>query len=285
MTIILEGKILAQKIKDTIKKEVEDIQTLYQQTPGLAVVLVGEDKASQIYVNSKARACEEVGIYSEVHRLPAATSEKDLLKLIDALNLNPAIHGILVQVPLPGHISEDHIALAIHPHKDVDGFHPINVGLLYSGKACPFLPCTPAGSIELLKEFQIPISGKDAVVIGRSNIAGKPAAQLLLQENATVTVCHSRTKNLKEKCLQADILVAAIGKPHFVTADMIKEGAVVVDIGINRVDGKIVGDVDFEQAQSRCSAITPVPGGTGATTIAMLLKNTLEGFKTYFLNH
>lgn len=284
MTLLLDGKQLSQKIKTQLKDELQTLIAQHVQPPGLAVILVGQDKASQIYVNNKAKACNEVGLYSEVHRLPENTSENDLVELIKKLNEQSTIHGILVQVPLPKHINEDRIAMTIHPYKDVDGFHPYNVGLLYSGKPCPFLPCTPAGSILLMKEYELPIAGKDAVVIGRSNIAGKPAAQLLLQENATVTICHSKTHDLKTKCLQADIIVAAIGKPHFLTADMVKEGAVVIDIGINRLDGKTVGDVDYDHVASKASAITPVPGGTGATTIAMLMKNTIEGFKTYHLN-
>ena len=244
--------------------------------PGLAVIIVGDDPASRVYVNNKKKACEYIGIHSEEYALPASASEEEVLSLIRTLNEKESIHGILCQLPVPEHINEEHIIAAIDPKKDVDAFHPVNVGKIMVGNY-DFLPCTPAGVMELIKESGIPVSGKECVVLGRSNIVGKPQAMLLLHANGTVTVCHSRTKNLKEVCARADILVVAIGRPKFVTADMVKEGAVVIDVGINRLpDGTLCGDVDFEAVEKKAAAITPVPGGVGPMTIAMLMQNTLR---------
>ena len=244
--------------------------------PGLAVIIVGDDPASRVYVNNKKKACEYIGIHSEEYALPATASEEEVLSLISTLNKKEDIHGILCQLPVPDHINEEHIIAAIDPKKDVDAFHPVNVGKIMVGNY-DFLPCTPAGVMELIKESGIEVSGKECVVLGRSNIVGKPQAMLLLHDNGTVTVCHSRTKNLKEVCARADILVVAIGKPKFVTADMVKEGAVVIDVGINRLpDGKLCGDVDYDEVEKKAAAITPVPGGVGPMTIAMLMRNTLK---------
>ncbi|MEF3301927.1 bifunctional methylenetetrahydrofolate dehydrogenase/methenyltetrahydrofolate cyclohydrolase FolD [Paenibacillus sp. GYB003] len=275
---IINGKQLVQDIRGGLKEEVDRLAAEGFR-PGLAVVLVGDDPASGVYVRNKAKACEQVGIYSEVHRLPAETSQAELLALVDKLNRDANIHGILVQLPLPKHISEDAVIDAIAVEKDVDGFHPINVGNLSIGKP-GLLPCTPAGIIEIIKRTGVPISGKRAVVIGRSNIVGKPVAMLLLRENATVTVCHSRTENMKELCREADILVVAIGKPKFVTKEFVKPGAVVVDVGINRLDdGTLVGDVDFDDVVDIAGPITPVPGVVGPMTITMLLQNTVQAAK------
>ncbi len=240
------------------------------------MILVGDDPASRVYVNNKKKACAEIGIYSEEHLLPADAAEAELLSLIDKLNADPKISGILVQLPLPDGFDEEKVINRINPKKDVDAFHPVNVGKIMIGNY-DFVPCTPAGIMELIKESGIDICGKECVVVGRSNIVGKPMSMLLLHANGTVTVCHSRTKNLAEKTKNADILVAAVGIPHFVTGDMVKEGAVVIDVGINRLEnGKLTGDVDFESAEKKASAITPVPGGVGPMTIAMLMKNTLK---------
>lgn len=275
---IIDGKAIAATIRQEIKEKVEALQQQGKQ-PGLAVVLVGSDPASQTYVNSKEKACLEVGMHSEVYRLPAETTEAELLAMIDKLNASDKIHGILVQLPLPKHIEEKKVIDRISPDKDVDGFHPINVGDLFTNTA-RFVACTPRGSIELIERMGVNISGKKAVVIGRSNIVGKPVAMLLLHRNATVTICHSKTPDLKKECLDADILVVAIGKPNFVTGDMVKPGAVVIDVGINRLDnGKLVGDVEFESAKEVAGMITPVPGGVGPMTIAMLMLNTLEACK------
>ena len=244
--------------------------------PGLAVIIVGEDPASRVYVNNKKKACAEIGVYSEEYALSEATSEEELLKLIDELNHKKEINGILVQLPVPKHINEERIINAIEPKKDVDAFHPVNVGKIMVGNF-DFVPCTPAGVMELIKESGIDVSGKECVVVGRSNIVGKPQAMLLLHKNGTVTICHSRTKDLAAKTKQADILVAAVGIPNFITGDMIKEGAVVIDVGINRIaEKKLVGDVDFESAEKVAGAITPVPGGVGPMTIAMLMKKTVK---------
>lgn len=275
MAKILSGKEVSARIKADLAQEVENLKNkgIY---PGLAVVIVGDDPASRVYVNSKKKNCEELGIYSEEHALSADTSEEELLSLIDELNKKKEINGILVQLPLPKQINEEKIINAIDPKKDVDAFHPVNVGKIMVGNY-DFVPCTPAGVMELIKESGIEISGKECVVVGRSNIVGKPQAMLLLHQNGTVTICHSRTKNLKEAVKRADILVAAVGKPNFITGDMIKEGAVVIDVGINRIaEKKLVGDVDFESAEKVASAITPVPGGVGPMTIAMLMKNTVK---------
>lgn len=244
--------------------------------PGLAVVIVGDDPASRVYVNSKKKACEELGILSEEYALPAQTTEDELIKLVNTLNEKQSISGILVQLPLPKHINEEAVINAIVPNKDVDAFHPVNVGKIMVGNY-DFLPCTPAGVMELIAESGIDVSGKECVVVGRSNIVGKPQAMLLLHKNGTVTICHSKTKDLKEKTKNADILVAAVGIPQMITGDMIKEGAVVIDVGINRLENKkLVGDVDFESAEKVAGAITPVPGGVGPMTIAMLMKNTVK---------
>ncbi len=279
MAQIISGKEISAQIRSELAEETKKLKEETGITPGLAVVIVGEDPASQIYVRNKNRSCLEIGMHSEVHALPADTTANELLALIDKLNKDDSIHGILVQLPLPRHLDESLIINSISPEKDVDAFHPVNVGKLTLGED-GFLPCTPAGVVEMLKRSDIEITGKKCVVIGRSNIVGKPAALLLLRENGTVTVCHSRTKNLKEVCLDADILVASIGKANFITADMIKPGAVVIDVGINRLEnGKITGDVDFAEAEKIASAITPVPGGVGPMTITMLLKNTLVSAK------
>lgn len=244
--------------------------------PGLAVIIVGDDPASRVYVNNKKKACELCGIYSEEYALPEETTQEELLELIDKLNNKSDISGILVQLPVPKHIDEKTIINAINPQKDVDAFHPINVGKIMVGNY-DFVPCTPAGVMELIKESGIDIEGKECVVVGRSNIVGKPQAMLLLHQNGTVTICHSRTKNLKEHTKKADILVAAVGIPNFITGDMIKEGAVVIDVGINRLENKkLCGDVEFESAEKVAGAITPVPGGVGPMTIAMLMKNTVR---------
>lgn len=244
--------------------------------PGLAVVIVGDDPASRVYVNSKKKACEELGILSEEYALPEQTTEDELIQLVNTLNEKQSISGILVQLPLPKHINEEAVINAIVPNKDVDAFHPVNVGKIMVGNY-DFLPCTPAGVMELIAESGIDVSGKECVVVGRSNIVGKPQAMLLLHKNGTVTICHSKTKDLKEKTKNADILVAAVGIPQMITGDMIKEGAVVIDVGINRLENKkLVGDVDFESAEKVAGAITPVPGGVGPMTIAMLMKNTVK---------
>jgi methylenetetrahydrofolate dehydrogenase (NADP+)/methenyltetrahydrofolate cyclohydrolase len=239
------------------------------------VVLVGDNPASAVYVRQKKKACHEIGIYSEEHKLPGTITQGELLALIDRLNADPKIHGILVQLPLPDGLDEEEVINRINPKKDVDGFHPTNVGRLSIGLPA-YVPCTPAGVLELVKRTGVAIAGKKVVVLGRSNIVGKPAAMLFLRENATVTVCHSRTVNVQQECAQADILVVAVGRPKLVKKYWVKPGAVVIDVGINRVDGKIVGDVDFEEVQEVASAITPVPGGVGPMTIAMLMKNTVS---------
>ena len=272
---IISGKEISLSIREEIKAEAQKLPI----RPGLAVILVGNDPASQVYVRNKNKACEEVGFYSEMYTLPEETSMEELLGLIDQLNNSPQIHGILVQLPLPKHLDEEKVILAISPEKDVDAFHPSNVGKIMIGNHS-FLPCTPAGVMELIFRSGIDLCGKECVVIGRSNIVGKPQAMLLLHANATVTVCHSRTKNLKEVCSRADVLVAAVGKAKFVTADMVKDGAVVIDVGINRDEnGKLCGDVDFESVAPKASFITPVPGGVGPMTITMLMKNTLTAAK------
>lgn len=275
MAKILDGKAVSARIKEELKGEV---QALKERGifAGLAVILVGDDPASRVYVNNKKKACEQLGIYSEEYALSGDTAEDELIELIGKLNNDNSISGILVQLPLPKHIKEKRILESINPKKDVDAFHPINVGKIMTGDY-DFVPCTPAGIMELIKESGISPEGKECVVIGRSNIVGKPMSMLLLHKNGTVTVCHSRTKNLKEKTKHADILVVAVGKPTFVTGDMIKEGAVVIDVGINRLENKkLVGDVDFESTEKVAGAITPVPGGVGPMTIAMLMKNTVK---------
>ena len=271
---ILDGKAVSLKVKESVKVRADELKK-FGVEPTLAVVLVGEDKASQTYVRAKEKACNEYGIKSVAHRLSENTTQNELLALINVLNLDDSIHGILVQLPLPKHIDTNVVLAAIDPRKDVDGFHAVNVGKLVSGLD-GFVPCTPLGVMEILKEYGIEVAGLNAVVIGRSNIVGKPMANLLLNASATVTVTHSKTKNLKEICKNADLIVAAIGKPFFLKADMVKDGAVVVDVGINRLDdGRLVGDVDFENVAPKCSYITPVPSGVGPMTIAMLLNNTI----------
>lgn len=275
MAKLLSGKVVSQRIKDELKEEVAGLKA-QGLNPGLAVVIVGDDPASRVYVNNKKKACAEIGIYSEEYALPAETTQAELLALIDTLNKKDEISGILVQLPVPPQIDEETIINAIDPKKDVDAFHPINVGKIMAGNY-DFVPCTPAGVMELIKESGIEIAGKDCVVVGRSNIVGKPQAMLLLHENGTVTICHSRTRDLAEKTRRADILVAAVGRPNFITADMIKPGAVVIDVGINRIaDKKLVGDVDFASCEPVAGAITPVPGGVGPMTIAMLMRNTVR---------
>ena len=276
MSIIIDGSKIAQDIRSEVREETSVLKEKTGIVPGLAVVLVGEDPASQIYVGRKAKACAEVGFLSREFRLPADTSEAKLLGLINDLNHDRLIHGILVQLPLPKHIATDKIIAAIDPHKDVDGFHPVNVGGLVTGSPL-FVPCTPRGIMELIDRTGIVLAGKDAVVVGRSNIVGKPMALLLLAQNATVTMCHSKTKDLPKVTARADVLIAAVGRARMITADMVKEGAVVIDVGVNRLDnGKLVGDVAFDEVAARASFITPVPGGVGPMTIAMLMKNTLD---------
>lgn len=271
---ILDGKAVSLKVKESVKVRADELKK-FGVEPTLSVVLVGEDKASQTYVRAKEKACNEYGIKSVAHRLSENTTQNELLALINVLNLDDSIHGILVQLPLPKHIDTNVVLAAIDPRKDVDGFHAVNVGKLVSGLE-GFVPCTPLGVMEILKEYGIEVAGLNAVVIGRSNIVGKPMANLLLNASATVTVTHSKTKNLKEICKNADLIVAAIGRPFFLKADMVKDGAVVVDVGINRLDdGRLVGDVDFDEVAPKCSYITPVPGGVGPMTIAMLLNNTI----------
>lgn len=275
MAKILSGKTVSQRIKDELKKEVENLKA-NGINPGLAVIIVGDDPASKVYVNNKKKACAQIGIYSEEYALDAETTQDELLKLIDKLNKADNISGILVQLPVPKHIDEETIINAIDPKKDVDAFHPVNVGKIMVGNY-DFVPCTPAGVMELIKESGIDVAGKECVIVGRSNIVGKPQAMLLLHENGTVTICHSKTRDLKETTKRADILVAAVGVPEMITGDMIKEGAVVIDVGINRIaPKKLVGDVHFESAEKVAGAITPVPGGVGPMTIAMLMKNTVK---------
>lgn len=275
MLKLIDGKQLAQKRREEIKRTVEQLKAK-GIVPGLAVVLVGEDAASQIYVRNKEKACEEVGFYSEVYRLPESTSQEELLQLIERLNYDEKIHGLLVQLPVPAHIDEKAVIHAIDARKDVDGFLPENLGSLLIGEPA-FEPCTPKGCIDLIKQTGIEITGKKAVVVGRSNIVGKPVAMMLLRENATVTICHSKTKNLKEELLTADIVVAAVGKSNFITGDMIKDDAVVIDVGMNRLEnGKLTGDVDQASLEGRDCWLTPVPGGVGPMTITMLMQNTLE---------
>lgn len=275
MAQIISGKELSVQIRNEISEETKSFVSKFGRAPGLTVIIVGNDPASQVYVRNKHKACGECGFSSDVIALPEETTENELLSLIDRLNNKEDTDGILVQLPLPRHISEEAVINRISPEKDVDVFHPVNVGRLTTGTG-KLSPCTPAGVMEMLKRSKIEISGKKCVVVGRSNIVGKPMAILLLQANGTVTVCHSRTKNLKEECLAADILVSAVGKPGIITADMVKPGAVVIDVAINRgSDGKLCGDVDFENVEKVASYISPVPGGVGPMTITMLMKNTL----------
>jgi len=287
---IIDGKELAKEMRAEIAEEVQKL-TAQSVTPGLGVILVGEDPASNSYVKAKERACEKAGIYSDDNRLPTDTSEAKLLEIIDRMNEDPKIHGILVQLPLPDHIDEEKVLLRIKPEKDVDGFHPFNVGKMMLGQPA-FLPCTPHGVIQMLIRSGVVTKGAHAVIVGRSNIVGKPLANMLLQKaegrNATVTVCHSATKDMASITQQADILIAAAGKPEMITADMVKPGAVVIDVGVNRVEDsskkkgyRLVGDVEFEPIAEKASKITPVPGGVGPMTITLLLYNTLESAKNH----
>lgn len=272
---ILSGRDIASEIRLGLKNDVEKLKGNGVQ-PGLAVIIVGDDPASRIYVNNKKKACDEIGIRSFEYALPAETSEEEIIELIKTLNCDKNVHGILVQLPLPPHINDEKVLLTIDPDKDVDAFHPVNVGKIMIGNY-RFLPCTPAGIIEMIHRTGIDLKGSECVVVGRSNIVGKPMAMLLLHEHATVTVCHSRTKDLKTVCKRADVLVVAVGKPKLIKADFIKPGAVVIDVGTNRMEnGKLCGDVDFEEAKGVASYITPVPGGVGPMTIAMLMKNTVK---------
>ena len=278
MAKIIDGKAHAAAIKKEVTAEAAQFYMDNRVIPHLVVLIVGEDPASEVYVRNKHKACEDVGFKSTILRHPADETEENLLMAIEGLNNNPEVHGILVQLPLPKHLNEEKILLAIDPKKDVDSFHPYNVGKLMIGNY-DFAPCTPAGIMEMLKREKIEVEGKECVVIGRSNIVGKPIAQFLMQANGTVTMCHSKTRNLSDVCKRADILVCAIGKPKFVTGDYIKPGAVVIDVGINRLDGKLCGDVDFDVVKDIAGYITPVPGGCGPMTIAMLLQNTLKATK------
>ncbi len=278
---LIKGSEISKQIKEEMKKEISMLKERYNLVPGLATVLVGEDEASKVYVGAKEKACKELGIYSERIDLPADTKEEDLLSLIKKLNDNNKIHGILVQLPLPKHINETNILYAILPEKDVDGFHPVNVGKMMLGQPC-FLPCTPHGIQELLRRSGIQTDGADVVVVGRSNIVGKPIANMLLQKkggNATVTICHTGTKDIASHTRRADILIVAVGKPKMITADMVKDGVVVIDVGVNRLETGLVGDVDFESVKEKAKAITPVPGGVGPMTITMLMYNTVQAAK------
>ncbi len=274
--VLLDGKILSAKIKEEVKVEVTKIVKEKNITPGLAVILVGNDAASATYVASKAKACKDAGIYSVVHEMPESITQEELLETINMMNNNPKLDGILVQLPLPKHIDTTTVLEAINPLKDVDGFHPYNVGRMVSNLDS-FLPATPFGVMRMFEEHNIELSGKDVVVIGSSDIVGKPMASLLINKKATVTVCNSRTKDLKAHTSKADIVIIAVGVPYLLKEDMVKDGAVVIDVGINRLDtGKLVGDADFEGLKNKCSHLTPVPGGVGPMTIAMLLKNTIK---------
>ncbi|MDC1122926.1 bifunctional methylenetetrahydrofolate dehydrogenase/methenyltetrahydrofolate cyclohydrolase FolD [Nitrospinaceae bacterium] len=276
--VLIDGKKVSGEIRNRLADEIQELKKKTGKTPGLATVLVGDDPASAVYVRNKNKICGELGFQSFEQKLSADTSEEKLLQLVGELNSNKDVHGILVQLPLPDQIDSEKILQAIDPKKDVDGFHPVNVGKLVVGNAL-LTPCTPTGIIALLDRYDIEISGKHAVIIGRSNIVGKPVSMLLLHRNATITICHSRTQNLEEVTRSADILVAAVGRANFVTDEMVSEGTVVIDVGINRVDGKLTGDVDFEPISKKASHITPVPGGVGPMTIALLMENTLKAFK------
>ncbi|MGH7769130.1 MAG: bifunctional methylenetetrahydrofolate dehydrogenase/methenyltetrahydrofolate cyclohydrolase FolD [Candidatus Binatia bacterium] len=279
MATIIDGKAVAREIQAEIKAEVDGLKRRWGMVPGLGVVLVGDDPASHLYVKNKEKACKEVGIRSEEHLLPESVSEREILSLIQKLNRNNEIHGILVQLPLPAHVRAERVLNAVSPQKDIDGFHPVNQGLLLAGGE-GFRPCTPMGIMKLLESARCDPKGKNATVVGRSNIVGKPVAIMLLEKHATVTICHSRTAHLKDEVGRADIVVAAIGKAAMIRGDWIKPGAVVIDVGINRLpSGKLSGDVEFESAKERASAITPVPGGVGPMTICMLLFNTLRAAK------
>ncbi len=272
--ILLDGKALSKKIREGIKRKVVELKQS-GIIPGLAVILIGDNPASQLYVNMKTKACEDVGIYSINHRMPAEISEDELISVIKMLNDNPMVHGILVQLPLPKHIDEERVIESIDYKKDIDGFHPYNVGRLVRGYPL-YYSCTPYGIMKLFEEYNIELEGKDAVIVGAGNITGKPMASMLLNANATVQMCHIYTKDLKDKTINADIVISAVGKPNLITEDMVKEGSIVVDVGISRVGDKVVGDVDFENVSKKSSYITPVPGGVGPMTIAMLLSNTIK---------
>ncbi|MGV7220489.1 MAG: bifunctional methylenetetrahydrofolate dehydrogenase/methenyltetrahydrofolate cyclohydrolase FolD [Nitrospinales bacterium] len=274
----IDGKMVAAEVRERVASQVKDLKEKTGKVPGLAVVLVGDDAASAVYVKNKGKACEKAGINSYEHFLPADTPQKTLVDLIDQLNNEEKVNGILVQLPLPIQIDSQKVLERINPGKDVDGFHPLNFGYLAGGNPT-LAPCTPAGIIELLDHYKIEIEGKHAVVLGRSNIVGKPLALMLLQRNATVTICHSRTKNLLDITQSADLLFAAVGRVGFVTAEMVREGATVIDVGIHRVDGKLAGDVKFDEVNEKAAWLTPVPGGVGPMTIAMLLQNTVRAFK------
>ncbi len=274
MAQLLDGKLLSEQVLEEIRKRT-DILKARGVDPGLAVIFVGDDPASRIYVSNKEKACERTGVRSLMVHLPENATQEELESRIRAFNEDPKVHGILVQLPLPGHLNERHALSLIDPQKDVDGFHILNAGKLFSGEEGT-LPCTPRGVIYMLKKMGVPLAGREAVVVGRSNIVGKPTAMLLLRENCTVTLCHSRTEDLKAHTLRADILVVAVGKPGFITADMVKEGAAVVDVGINRINGRVVGDVDTENVARKAAFISPVPGGVGKMTVSMLLLNTVE---------
>lgn len=276
MAKIIDGKALAAKKQAALQEKVERLKAESGLVPGLVVILVGDDPASQVYVRNKERFAKKVGFLSETVRLSESISEEELIQVIEKYNKDERFHGILVQLPLPKHINDKRVILAIDPKKDVDGFHPMNTGHLWSGRPV-MVPCTPAGIMELLREYEVALEGKTAVIIGRSNIVGKPMAQLLLEKNATVTLAHSRTRDLAKVTKQADILIVAIGQGHFVTADFVKEGAVVIDVGMNRdVDGRLIGDVDFEEVEPIAGLITPVPGGVGPMTITMLMEQTYQ---------
>lgn len=280
MTQIIDGKKISAEIKDELRQEVADMKEEGKEI-ALAVIQVGEDPASSVYVRNKKKACEYIGIKSVSYEIPEDSTQQELLDLVEKCNKDPEINGILVQLPLPGHMDEDAVIHAIDPKKDVDGFHPVSVGNMVIGND-GFLPCTPAGIIELLKRSGVEISGKECVVVGRSNIVGKPMSMLLLRENGTVTVCHSRTRNLREVCSRADILVVAVGKPKFIDSSYVKQGAVIIDVGIHRNEhNKLCGDVDFDAVKEKTSAITPVPGGVGPMTIAMLMKNCVQSKKLF----
>ena len=276
---IIDGKAISAAIREDLKKQVAEMKS-QGLVPGLAVILVGDDPASAVYVRNKALACEELGMYSVVHKLPADTSEEDLIALVHQCNADRALHGILVQLPLPPHLDALDILREVEPNKDVDGLHVVTAGRLLVGEK-GFIPCTPKGVIRLIKSTGTGIAGKRAAVIGRSNMVGKPVSLLLLNENATVTMCHSRTKDLDKICAEADILVAAVGRPGLVTGDFVKPGAVVIDVGTTKVDGKLKGDVVFEEAAKKAAYITPVPGGVGPMTITMLMENTIEAARLY----
>jgi methylenetetrahydrofolate dehydrogenase (NADP+)/methenyltetrahydrofolate cyclohydrolase len=280
---LIKGSEISKQIKEELKQKIAQLKEKHDIIPGLATVLVGEDEASKVYVGAKEKACKDLGIYSERIDLPADTKEEDLLALVEKLNKDPKIHGILVQLPLPKHINETNVLYAIDPNKDVDGFHPVNVGKMMLGEPT-FLPCTPHGILELLKRSGTETKGAEVVVVGRSNIVGKPITNMLLQKkggNATVTICHTGTKDIASHTKRADILIVAVGKPKAITADMVKDGVVVIDVGVNRLETGLVGDVDFDTVKEKAKAITPVPGGVGPMTITMLMVNTFESAKMH----